>query len=121
MQNVVLVVNGDKILQKRILRLFNKEFYKIVLMGLFPPSTGATKVEAERSQWQDLFSLREELEPLGFAVSIVTEKGSVFNLINTVQMLSADVVILPKEKFLTLAQDEFEDFLTQLPGTLILY
>ncbi|MCX7785777.1 MAG: hypothetical protein N2201_06095 [candidate division WOR-3 bacterium] len=121
MLNVILVVNGEKIVKDKIQPFLNKEQHKIVLTGLFSLSTEAKTIEEERYQWQNLFSLREEFEQNGFSVSIITEKGSVFNLINTVQIISAELLVLPKEKFLTLAQDEFDDFLTQLPCALILY
>lgn len=121
MFNVILVVNNEKIIKDRIYPLLNKEQHKIVLTGLFTHSTETKTIEEERNQWQNLFSLREEFERNGYAVSIITERGSVFNLINTVQTISADILILPKEKFLTLAQDEYEDFLTQLSCALILY
>lgn len=121
MRNIILVVNGETKIKDKIYLWFKKESYKIVLMGLLPQSAESKDIKEERSCWQELFALREEFEKAGYSVSIATEKGSVFNLINTVNAIEVDVLFLNKAKFLTLASDEFDDFLEQLPCSLILY
>ncbi len=121
MENALLVVNGEKVIKDKICSWLNKDNYKLVLVGLFATSSDVKSVECDRACWLTLFSLQEEFTKKGYSVSIVTEKGSVFNLISVVQSLNVDVVLLPKSTFLSLAVDEFDDFLTQLPCSLILY
>ena len=121
MRNAIIVINSELSMKDNIFLWLKNDLYKIILMGILPESTDMKCIKEERSCWQDLFSLREKFEKAGFSVSIATEKGSVFNLINTVQAIEADVLFLPKVKFITLATDEFDDFLTQLSCSLVLY
>lgn len=121
MINIIIVINGEKQIINKIRQWFNCEQYKIMLVGLLPSSSELKSIKEERTCWHELFALQEEFKKFKYVVSIATEKGTVFNLINTIQAIDAEVLILPKAKFLTLATDEFEDFLTQLPCSLILY
>jgi hypothetical protein len=121
MPNAILVIDGEKTIKDKVSLWMDKKLYKLVLTGLFPASSEAKNIEIDRACWLSLFALREEFERMGFSVSIATEKGSVFDLINVVHSIEADILFLPKLKFLTLAIDEFDDFLTQLPCSLILY
>lgn len=120
MANVILVVNGQKIIKEKIYGWLKEQNYKIVMLGLLS-STKPKDYQEERTCWRDLFALQEEFETAGFSVSIGTEKGSIFNIIATAQTLETEMLIMPKSKFLMLATDEFEDFLSQLPCSLMLY
>jgi hypothetical protein len=121
MLNALLVVNGEKIIKDKIFSWLNKDQYKLILAGLFTSSSEAKNIECDRACWLTLFNLQDEFVKYGYSVAIVTEKGSIFNLVNAVQSFSVDVVFLPKTTFLSLAVDEFDDFLSQLQCPLILY
>lgn len=102
---------------KNILNWLVGSQVKVVLMGLID----ANKNNKNQTSWHDLFIWQEDFNKAGHNVSISTEKGSLFNIIGTIQSLQADMLILPKRKFLSLASDEYEDFLEQVLCPVMLY
>lgn len=120
MANIILVINGEKTIKDKLTKWFITTNYKIVLLGLLA-TTNHKNFQEECNCWHNLFVIQEELERQGFSVSIGTERGSLFNIIGIAETLESDLVIVPKSKFLTLAHDEFDDFLEQLPCPIILY
>lgn len=120
MDNIILVIDSEKTIKDKISKWFTATNYKIVMIGLLATSNHKNFQE-ECNCWHNLFIMQEELQRQGFSVSIGTERGSLFNIISVAETLESDLVIIPKSKFLTLAQDEFDDFLEQLPCPVILY
>lgn len=120
MTNLFIIVVDDRTNTAKILNWLQTGQYKIVLIGLLD-SSKENKYQQERSCWHNLFAIQEGFEKAGYSVSIGTEKGSLFNIISTMQSLEADLLIIPKTKFLTLASDEYEDFLEQVSCPIMLY
>ncbi|MBS4015245.1 MAG: hypothetical protein KGZ86_02285 [Candidatus Latescibacteria bacterium] len=120
MTKLIIIVIDEQTSNKKILNWLAGSHYKIVLMGLLG-SDKNTEQTHDRTSWHDLFVWQEDFNKAGFNVSISTEKGSLFNIISTIQSLQTDLLVLPKCKFLSLANDEYEDFLEQVLCPVMLY
>lgn len=120
MTKLVIVLVDKQTSRTKIIDWMQAGQYKIVLMSLLD-SGKKNKYHEERTCWHDLFVGQEEFNKAGFMVSVSTEKGSLFNIISTIQNLEADLLIIPKHKFLSLANDEYEDFLEQVVCPVMLY
>lgn len=119
METVVWVIDekGDR---EEIIKLLKERKTRIVIVGLLPPNQNEGR-EIEHTLWHSLFSLTEKLTKEGFSVSVGTERGTPFSLLNLLETLSPFLLILPKEKFLLLGPMENDDFLNQLQCPLLLY
>lgn len=117
MTKIIIIVIDGQTSNKKILSYLAGSEYKIVLMAML----GSDKDSTHQTGWHDLFVWQEDFHKAGFNVSISTEKGSLFNVVSTIQSLEADALALPKRKFLSLASDEYEDFLEQVLCPVILY
>ncbi|MEO0102522.1 MAG: hypothetical protein ABIK81_02340 [candidate division WOR-3 bacterium] len=104
-----------------ILPLLQGEKAKIILVGLLPTTKTEEEKEREVKIWHSLFSLMERLIKEGFSVSVSAERGTPFSLLNLMDTLDAQMLLLPKEKFLLLGPLENDDFLNRLSCPLLLY
>lgn len=117
MSKIIIIVIDAQTGSKKIINWLLGTDYKIVLMGLL----GTDNDKKNKTSWHDLFLWQEDFNNAGFNVSISTEKGSLFNIIGTLQSLQADMLVIPKRIFLSLAHDEYEDFLEQVLCPVMLY
>jgi hypothetical protein len=120
MAKIIIIVIDEQTKNQKIIDWLGSKHDKIILMGLLGSDKNSEQMH-ERTSWHDLFVWQEDFNNAGYNVSISTEKGSLFNIISTVQSLQADLLILPKRKFLSLASDEYEDFLEQVLCPVMLY
>ncbi|GEM_PF-1686547 len=118
METFILVIQDQKEVSKKVCPFLEGKKGRVILMGLISQSSGKV---SERECWEMLFTLQQEYEKKGFLVSIGLEKSSPFNLLNLVETLSAHLLIMPREKFLGLRPDEYEEFLEKLSCPLFLY
>ncbi|MEO0119482.1 MAG: hypothetical protein ABIK60_02935 [candidate division WOR-3 bacterium] len=114
MGNVILVVDKKEDIYSKILNYLKESKKKIILLG-FPENQ-----TEEREHWHFLFSLCEKLECEKVPFSVGMEKGSLFNILELAKTISAELIILPKSKFLLLGE-EYEDFLKELEIPILIY
>ncbi|MCS7250111.1 MAG: hypothetical protein N2323_04795 [candidate division WOR-3 bacterium] len=114
MNNVIFVINKKEDIYLGILNYLKENKKKIILLG-FPE-----KGEEEREYWHFLFSICEKLECEKIPFSVGMERGSLFNILELARAISAELIILPKSKFLLLGE-EYEDFLKELEIPILIY
>lgn len=114
MGNVVFVIDKNKDFYLKILNYLKENKKKIILLGFLK------KGEEEREAWHFLFSLCEKLECEKIPFSVGMEKGSLFNILELAKAVAAELIILPKSKFLLLGE-EYEDFLKELEIPILIY
>ncbi len=114
MENIIFVIDKEKNFYLKILNYLKENKKKVILLG-FPK-----KGEEEREYWHLLFSLCEKLECEKIPFSFGMEKGSLFNILELAKAVSAELIILPKSKFLLLGE-EYEDFLKELEIPILIY
>lgn len=114
MGNIILVIDKKEDIYLKILNYLKEQNKKIILLG-FPEN-----IEEEREHWHFLFSVCEKLECEKIPFSMGMERGSLFNILELAKAVSAELIILPKNKFLLLGE-EYEDFLKELEIPLLIY
>lgn len=120
MKRIVFLIDEENRGEK-ILPLLQGEKPKIILVGLLPTTKGEEEKEREVKIWHSLFSLMERLIKEGFSVSVSAERGTPFSLLSLLENFDAQLLLLPKEKFLLLGPLENDDFLNRLNCPLLLY
>lgn len=114
MDNIILVIDKKEKVPSRILDYFKENKKRVILLG-FPE-----KGEEEREYWHFMFSLCERLECEKVPFSLGMERGSLFNILELIKTVSAEILILPKSKFLMLGE-EYEEFLKELEIPILIY
>lgn len=114
MDNVIFIIDKKEKINLGILNYLKENKKKIILLG-FPE-----KGEEEREYWHFLFSICEKLECERIPFSVGMEKSSLFNILELAKTVSAELIILPKNKFLLLGE-EYEEFLKELEIPILIY